>query len=147
MPKATVRFAESAFPDTRAFRPTIPAGDVSCTIPLRVLVLRVGPCASVRKTIGTPSTYRRRSASCAKGPETPVHLVRHRPLGLRDKMFVCREAPTISPAVAAEVAGLPNSFHRDPADRILVATAGILDATLLARDPRIVDAGLLPTLT
>ena len=29
----------------------------------------------------------------------------------------------ISPAVAAELAALPDSFHRDPADRILVATA------------------------
>lgn len=53
----------------------------------------------------------------------------------------------ISPAVAAEVAGLPNSFHRDPADRILVATARVLDATLLTRDRRIVDARLVATLT
>ena len=29
----------------------------------------------------------------------------------------------ISPAIAAELAALPDSFHRDPADRILVATA------------------------
>ena len=28
----------------------------------------------------------------------------------------------ISPAIAAELAMLPDSFHRDPADRILVAT-------------------------
>ena len=29
----------------------------------------------------------------------------------------------ISPAIAAEMAALPDWFHRDPADRILVATA------------------------
>ena len=52
----------------------------------------------------------------------------------------------ISPAVAAEVAALPDSFHRDPADRIIVATARILGATLLTRDHRIVAAGLTATL-
>ena len=53
----------------------------------------------------------------------------------------------ISPAVAAEVAALPDSFHRDPADRILVATARVLGATLLTQDRRIVDASLAPTLS
>lgn len=53
----------------------------------------------------------------------------------------------ISPAVATEVAGLPDSFHRDPADRILVATARVLGATLLTNDSRIVDASLTPTLS
>ncbi len=52
----------------------------------------------------------------------------------------------ISPAVAAEVASLPDSFHRDPADRILVATARVLGATLLTRDRRIVEAELAVTL-
>ena len=51
----------------------------------------------------------------------------------------------ISPAVATEVAALPDSFHRDPADRILVATARVLGATLLTNDRRIVDASLTPT--
>ncbi len=41
---------------------------------------------------------------------------------------------------------LPPTFHRDPADRILVATARALGATLLTRDERIVDAGLVATL-
>lgn len=53
----------------------------------------------------------------------------------------------ISPAVAAELAELPDSFHRDPADRILVATARVLGATLLTRDQRIVDSGLVTTLS
>ena len=52
----------------------------------------------------------------------------------------------ISPAVAAEVASLPDSFHRDPADRIIVATARVHDATLLTRDKRIIDAKLVPTI-
>ena len=52
----------------------------------------------------------------------------------------------ISPAVAAEVASLPDSFHRDPADRILVATARVLGATLLTRDRRIAEAELVDTL-
>ena len=52
----------------------------------------------------------------------------------------------ISPAVAAEVAALPKTFHRDPADRILVATARVHGATLLTRDRRIVDADIVDTL-
>ena len=53
----------------------------------------------------------------------------------------------ISPAIAADVAALPDSFHRDPADRILVATARVLGATLLTQDRRIVDAALADTLS
>ena len=53
----------------------------------------------------------------------------------------------ISPAVAAEVAALPDSFHRDPANRILVATARVLGATLLTNDRHIVEAGLVSTLS
>ena len=53
----------------------------------------------------------------------------------------------ISPAIAAELAGLPDSFHRDPADRILVATARVLGATLLTQDRRIVEADLVNTLS
>ena len=49
----------------------------------------------------------------------------------------------ISPAIAETVAALPDSFHRDPADRILVATARVLGATLLTQDRRIIDAGLV----
>ena len=52
----------------------------------------------------------------------------------------------ISPAIAAELAALPDSFQRDPADRILVATARIFGATLLTQDRRIVDAALVNTL-
>ena len=53
----------------------------------------------------------------------------------------------VSPAIAAELSGLPDSFHRDPADRILVATARVLGATLLTQDRRIVEADLVKTLS
>lgn len=53
----------------------------------------------------------------------------------------------LSPAIAAELAMLPDSFHRDPADRILVATARVLGATLLTQDRRIIEAGLVDTLS
>ncbi|HET6613050.1 MAG TPA: type II toxin-antitoxin system VapC family toxin [Kofleriaceae bacterium] len=53
---------------------------------------------------------------------------------------------TISPAIAAEVLALPDSFHRDPGDRILVATARVLGATLLTSDRKIIEADLVPTL-
>ena len=48
----------------------------------------------------------------------------------------------ISPAIAVELSALPDSFHRDPVDRILVATARVLGATLLTQDHRIVKAKL-----
>ena len=56
------------------------------------------------------------------------------------------ERVAISPAIAAEVAMLPNWFQRDPADRVLVATARIHGATLVTSDSKIIDAGLVPTL-
>jgi PIN domain nuclease of toxin-antitoxin system len=51
----------------------------------------------------------------------------------------------ISPAVAAAVADLPDTFHRDPADRIIVATTRVVGATLLTNDARIRDAGIVQT--
>ena len=51
----------------------------------------------------------------------------------------------ISPSVAAEAAGIPDSFHRDPADRILVATARVLGVPLATSDRRIREARLVPT--
>jgi len=46
----------------------------------------------------------------------------------------------ISPAIASELASLPDSFHRDPADRILISTARVLGATLLTRDERLIQS-------
>lgn len=72
-------------------------------------------------------------------------------LPLRDWLEAAAAPPMvqrrgISPAVVAEVATLPDTFHRDPADRIIVATARVHEATLLTRDKRIIDAELVPTI-
>ncbi|MGB0680493.1 MAG: type II toxin-antitoxin system VapC family toxin [Polyangiales bacterium] len=71
---------------------------------------------------------------------------------LRDWLQAASAPPLVrlvplSASIAAEVAALPNSFHRDPADRILVATARVLGLTMLTRDRRIVDAALVSTIT
>jgi len=52
----------------------------------------------------------------------------------------------ISPSIAAEVAQLPDTFPRDPADRIIVATARVLGASLLTQDRRMIEAGVAPTI-
>jgi PIN domain nuclease of toxin-antitoxin system len=72
-------------------------------------------------------------------------------LPLRDWLEAATAPPLvqrlgITPAVAAAVAALPASFHRDPADRIIIASAQVLGGTLLTRDQRIIDAALVPTL-
>ncbi len=70
---------------------------------------------------------------------------------LRDFLEQAVAAPlvrrvSITPRVAAEVAALPDSFHRDPADRILVATARVLDLSLLTQDRRILESSLARTI-
>ncbi len=52
----------------------------------------------------------------------------------------------ISPAIAAATLDLPSSFQGDPADRLLVATARVLRATLVTADEKIRSAQLVPTL-
>ncbi len=44
---------------------------------------------------------------------------------------------TLTPTIAAAAASLPGSFHSDPADRILVATAAAYGAQFFTRDKRI----------
>jgi PIN domain nuclease of toxin-antitoxin system len=51
----------------------------------------------------------------------------------------------ISPTVAAQVAQLPDTFPRDPGDRIIVATALTLGARLLTQDERIISSALVRT--
>jgi PIN domain nuclease of toxin-antitoxin system len=41
---------------------------------------------------------------------------------------------TLTVSAAVEANRLPEIFHRDPVDRILVATARQMDSTLLTRD-------------
>lgn len=47
----------------------------------------------------------------------------------------------LTPEVATECASLPGQFHRDPADRMIVATARILDCSLVTEDERILQYG------
>jgi PIN domain nuclease of toxin-antitoxin system len=49
----------------------------------------------------------------------------------------------ITPAIAAGTAALPSTFHRDPADRIIVATCLELDAPLLTHDRLIMRSRLV----
>ncbi|MBI3935389.1 MAG: type II toxin-antitoxin system VapC family toxin [Betaproteobacteria bacterium] len=52
----------------------------------------------------------------------------------------------ITPAVAATVAALPDSFHRDPADRLIVSTALVEGARLITADANIIRSGVVSTL-
>ena len=45
----------------------------------------------------------------------------------------------LSPQIAIESHALPDDFHRDPADRMIVATAQVTSAVLMTRDRRILD--------
>ena len=45
----------------------------------------------------------------------------------------------LTPRIATESTKLPGSFHRDPADQIIVATARIYDIPLLTVDSRILQ--------
>jgi len=47
----------------------------------------------------------------------------------------------LTPEIAVESCRLPGTFHGDPADRILVATARLLGATLITRDTMILSYG------
>lgn len=49
----------------------------------------------------------------------------------------------ITPAIAADTASLPDTFHREPADRIIVATCRVMDLPLLTRDDRILRSRLV----
>ncbi len=45
----------------------------------------------------------------------------------------------LTPVVLIDSSFLPGVLHRDPADRILIATARALDLTLVTRDDAILD--------
>lgn len=49
----------------------------------------------------------------------------------------------ITPAIATAVAELPSTFHRDPADRLIVATCRVLQAPLLTKDRLITRSRLV----
>lgn len=45
----------------------------------------------------------------------------------------------ISPSIALDSCGLPGEFHKDPADRLIVATARMSHITLVTKDRKIRD--------
>ncbi|MGA7877644.1 MAG: type II toxin-antitoxin system VapC family toxin [Desulfoferrobacter sp.] len=45
----------------------------------------------------------------------------------------------LTPDIAMESCSLPGDFHRDPADRIIVATARTHNLTLLTKDKKILE--------
>lgn len=54
------------------------------------------------------------------------------------------ELVAFGPDIAVEANELPEPFHRDPADRILVATARLLRVPLLTADAKILDYPHVP---
>jgi PIN domain nuclease of toxin-antitoxin system len=53
----------------------------------------------------------------------------------------------LTPRIAVESSHLPGTFHRDPADQIIVATARIRGCPLLTADARILRYPHVKTLT
>jgi PIN domain nuclease of toxin-antitoxin system len=49
----------------------------------------------------------------------------------------------VTAGIAAEVARLPATFHRDPADRVIVATCRVLGAPLVSKDRLITSSRLV----
>ena len=54
------------------------------------------------------------------------------------------ELARVTPSVAAEVARLPERLQRDPADRLIVATARVRKLSVLTRDRKISGARVVP---
>lgn len=52
----------------------------------------------------------------------------------------------LTPEICIESTELPGTFHGDPADQIIVATARILGGTVVTSDRRILDYPHVPTL-
>ncbi|MES2658555.1 MAG: type II toxin-antitoxin system VapC family toxin [Verrucomicrobiota bacterium] len=50
----------------------------------------------------------------------------------------------ITPAIVAEMNRLPAAFHRDPADRLIVATARCLKLPLATKDRKIRSSRMVP---
>lgn len=56
---------------------------------------------------------------------------------------VCVRVIPITAPIAAEVARLPDSFQRDPADRLIVATARVHGLRVVTKDAAIAKSGLV----
>jgi len=51
----------------------------------------------------------------------------------------------LNPQIALESCNLPGNFHRDPADRIIVATARVSRSQLITKDQKIIDYPFVAT--
>lgn len=60
--------------------------------------------------------------------------------------YLALQTLELSHAQAIESYALPGNFHKDPADRVLVATARLEQLTLLTADERILSYGDVKTL-
>lgn len=47
----------------------------------------------------------------------------------------------LTPEIVVESTQLPQPFHRDPADQLIVATARVLDCALFTQDSKILSYG------
>ena len=66
---------------------------------------------------------------------------------LQDALGLPRvELIPLTPEIAVKAASLGGGFPGDPGDRIIVATALLLPATLVTKDKRIVAAGVVQTI-
>jgi PIN domain nuclease of toxin-antitoxin system len=65
---------------------------------------------------------------------------------MRSLELILARTIEVSHAVALEAYALPRTFHRDPADRLLVATARRHDLTLVTADERILAYPAVHTL-
>jgi PIN domain nuclease of toxin-antitoxin system len=52
----------------------------------------------------------------------------------------------LTPEIALESTRLPGSFHRDPADQIIAATARTYDCALVTSDNKILDYAYVETI-
>ena len=69
-------------------------------------------------------------------------IVLGKSIGLWLEEALADPGPAIDPLsrqIAIESYALPDAFHRDPADLLIVATARVANATLMTRDQRILD--------
>ncbi|WP_319422313.1 type II toxin-antitoxin system VapC family toxin [Pleurocapsa sp. FMAR1] len=53
---------------------------------------------------------------------------------------------SITPAIAVEAQTLPGDFHKDPADRIIVATARVSNISVVTVDKKILDYSFVKTI-
>jgi PIN domain nuclease of toxin-antitoxin system len=64
------------------------------------------------------------------------------PVGVREWLDIASGYPgiriaSLEPAIATEAYRLPGEFHKDPADRLIVATARVMNCPILTLDEKI----------